>query len=159
MTIAIPIPKESYNHELNQHHVSWNDNPSWHHGKWSHYQIEYVGNNYSILGKLSELTDEQCKPLVEGCPYYAKCWKKYDADHKYGCPEGDFNADYSCWTPKESFISYLKSENKICKWMVEEPDEMDFIQRGQTIKAEFSFYDAMESYNSLPDDFLILAKQ
>ena len=67
---------------------------------------------WKLLGKLSEVKEEDAEKVVEDCPYYAKCWKKYNIENEldYGdCPEGDFDKGYSCWTAKESLQSLVEA--------------------------------------------------
>lgn len=114
--VAVPIEKEATRWDVkpqdkkmylrffkNQYHVN-------------SVRLGNANKSYSILGKLSALTDEQCKVVME---------KIYSG--------------LTPFTPKESFVNYLRSQGKTCKWMTTAVEEG-------------------HDYNSLPDDFLILIK-
>lgn len=113
---------------------------------------------YSILGKLSELTGAQVYDFVE-----AQQWQeKYTRFKNYEAKVQTFETAFL--SPKESFISKLKAEGKVCKWMVIEPDisfpptngsEDDYILEEQSQR----FKEEWNKWNSLPDDLLILTEK
>lgn len=138
--VAVPIEKEATRWDVkaqdqkmylrffkNQYHVN-------------SVRLGNANKSYSILGKLSELTDEQCKGLVEYFTVegFGGGYKNYEHAKEVG--EENFKKDYLLHgSPKQSLISKLKSEGKYCKWMTTAVEEG-------------------HDYNSLPDDFLILIK-
>ena len=63
---------------------------------------------FEIISTTNDITEEQCKNLIDDCDIYAKCWKKYTYK---GAKDigGQFNSDYSCWTAKESLQSLIQS--------------------------------------------------
>ena len=61
-----------------------------------------------IISTTNDITEEQCKNLIDDCDIYAKCWKKYTYKGAKDIA-GQFNSDYSCWTPKESLQSLIQS--------------------------------------------------
>lgn len=147
--IAVGIPKEANDFKTGFQFVQWNVD-----GKIHQLYSQTAGyENHSILGRLSELTDEQCYPLVDAvdiAPLKRVALKQSKSDKKeirfynYQYQKGNEQSyPYPFLTAKESFISKLKSEGKVCKWMA---DQMPMFSSLPT------------QYQHLPDDFLILVK-
>lgn len=148
ITVGIPkeaiIPKELYYHGLKP--ITWSLSYHLPDSSPRNFQtvdtkIPVTGKEPSILGKLSVLTDEDL------CPHIAVI----NPSARIASYKNHQNNEAICFSPKESFISKLKSEGKVCKWMVREPHVLDYGSPEELNKQ-------VQYYNSLPDDLLILIK-
>ena len=88
----------------------------------------------SIICTTEEVTEEEAKCVVDDCPIYAKCWKKYtyNGDTFIG---GRFNSAYSCWTAVESLQSLLEAnglditKNYVVLQVIEPLEKDDMLSR------------------------------
>ena len=103
-------------------------------------------NEYTIVGKLSELTEDQCINLVEGYGVL-NGWRNYLVESQY----------MECLTPtaKESLVSLLKANDCLTKEWAEEPNPIDFDIFGLFDAAD-RFDEAIKKYERAPEDYLIL---
>lgn len=148
-TVAIGIPKEANNPRTYKIYISperYLTRVEWENGTLSPFNSADVGyEDYSILGKLSELTDEQLEPHVYESLFHVKvkAYKNYLSPSPPPFYE----------SPKESFISKLKSEGKICKFMAKKPISSNYDDGGVQ---RHLYVEDLVDYSSLPDDLLIL---
>lgn len=125
-------------------------------------EVSETEEDFSILGKLSELaTWERQSELAPFVGRKKSSWGiGFYIDYENN-PEGKPRKN-GFDTPMQSFISKLKSEGKICKWMLPSPVEHSIREYETSVeltRAEKETQADFEFYNSIPDDFLILIKK
>jgi len=64
---------------------------------------------WQFITLLKDAREEDAMTLVDDCPYFAKCWKKYDRTESIGKGATIYNPDVSCWTAIESLHSLANS--------------------------------------------------
>ena len=65
--------------------------------------------DWKFITLLKDAREEDAMTLVDDCPYFAKCWKKYDRTESIGKGATIYNPDVSCWTAIESLHSLANS--------------------------------------------------
>ena len=118
-------------------------------------------NTYQIINTISNLTEKECKELVEYSdtrefmPSVAPHYYDYLDTNKWDYTEDSGNVIYGWKTAKESFISLLKSKNILAKSFVDEPKVYD--REKHTIYFdEDIFKKDLEKYQNLPDELLLI---
>jgi hypothetical protein len=114
---------------------------------WKKFAIQLpIENNYRIINTISNLTEEECKSLVECISDSYPVYRNYLLDSQY--------FEYLPKTAKESFISLLKSKNILSKSFVDEPIH---IFSDSPIKEESKMYmNKLEEYQNLADELLLI---
>lgn len=106
---------------------------------------EQVLNTYkltTILGKFTELSNEDCEKIVE--------WSEFDEDHKLYY---NYVTDHWLHNPKVSLESLLKSNGCMIKYWTTEPRMNHW---GASMEDYNQYYEDMKEYDALPEDYLIL---
>lgn len=123
---------------------------------------------YSIVGKFSELTEDNFKELVETIFVEHAPSPSNDMSGGYDIQFVDYenlgeyagwNGDAGCYQKaKDSFISLLKSNDCPIKEWAEEPNPNDFDIFGLFDAAD-RFDEAVKQYENAPEDYLILKEK
>lgn len=103
-------------------------------------------NKCTIVGKLSDITEDQCLDLVEGFGVL-NGWRNYLAGSQY--------FEMLKKTPKGSLKTLLKYNDLYIKEWIEEPNPIDFDVFGLFDAAD-RFDEAIKEYEKTPEDYLIL---
>ncbi len=87
---------------------------TWLERKPSHYNFIFMPSvspnklsDWQLLGKLSEISEDVAKTMVDDCPYFAKCWKNYGYVKTHESVK-ERTRDTSCNTAIESLQSIAK---------------------------------------------------
>jgi len=75
--------------------------------RWQEYELG--DKDWQFITLLKDAREEDAMTLVDDCPYFAKCWKKYDRTESIGKGATIYNPDVSCWTAIESLHSLANS--------------------------------------------------
>jgi len=138
--ILIPLPKDADEFKIIHHGT-----------RVAYFQPTYKRfdipkNKCTIVGKLSEITEEQCYDLVEGFGL-SNGWRNYLVESQY--------MECLTKTAKESLISLLKANDCLTMELSEEPNPIDFDIFGLFDAAD-RFDEAITKYEKRPEDYLIL---
>ena len=109
--------------------------------------IRVEGNsfcNFKIINTISNLTEEECKELVDFIPNRHSDYNLY----KNYITEG-----FIFGSSKQSFISLLKSKNILAKSFVEKP--IYFTTENSNLQS-VKWEDFMGEYQNLPDELLLI---
>ena len=128
--------------------------------------IELVGTNYELIGTVTKETiDFDASCIVDDCPFYAKCWKRYTYKQDF-VPDGDFNKFFSCETSHESLVSLIYSKDKYFTNPIEKPNRSDYEDEydleGHSHGAEVSFQRDLKQWQHIQDnliDKLVIVKK
>lgn len=122
-------------------------------------------NEYTIVSKLSKITEEQCRNLVETIFVEQAPSPHNDMSGGYDIQYVDYenrgeyagwNGDAGCYRKaKDSLVSLLKVNDCIIKEWAEEPNPIDFDVFGLFDAAD-RFDEAIKQYENAPEDYLIL---
>jgi len=107
-------------------------------------RVDIPKGKFRIVGKLSKITDEECMDLVEGYGEH-NGWRNYLVESQY--------TEYLKKSPKESFISLLKSNKLFIK---EGDNEPKMNHWGASMDDYIQFSTDKEEYDKMPEDFLIM---
>jgi hypothetical protein len=110
---------------------------------------------YRIIATISNLTEEECEPLVESRIYERSGRKGEDVKmfRDYDYPHG-FLTDLD--TAKASFISLLKSEGILAKSFVEAPA---YFVTPNSHTHVTGWEDLMAEYNALQEELILIEKK
>jgi hypothetical protein len=125
-------------------------------------------NQYNIVGKFSELTEDQFRELVETIFLEIAPSPSNDMSGGFDIQYVDYenrgeyagwNGDAGCYKKaKDSFISLLKSNDCLIKEWAIEPNPIDFDVFGLFDAAD-RFDEAVKKFENTPEDYLILKQR
>jgi hypothetical protein len=138
--ILIPLPKDADEFKIIHHGT-----------RVAYFQPTYKRfdipkNKCTIIGKLSEITEEQCYDLVEGFGL-SNGWRNYLVESQY--------MECLTKTAKESLETLIVSNDVYLKEWRLEPNPKEFYSLGM-FDAIDKFDEAIKDYEKAPEDFLIL---
>lgn len=120
---------------------------------------------FKIIGKLSELTENQAKDLVDTIHIEIPPTPSNDmqGDWKMGYVDYEDQGEFAGWggdvnyyrKATDSFISLLKLNECFIKEWIDEPNPLNFDIYGLFDAAD-RFNEALKEYEKIPEDFLIL---